>query len=209
MTTHESAETADNRTRIVQAAAAVFAEEGYHAGVDRIAARAGVAKQTLYNHFPGKAELFAEVVRQAVASLLVTLDDDGPDLRTRLVRFAVRFREKLLCPAGLGFFRAMVAETTRFPELSTAFYREGPAKTEARLREVLADAMARGVLERVDPAFAATMLLSMLAGAERTRYLFLGPEPDALDERRAEEIVDRFLRAFAQERNTHPRESAR
>lgn len=195
--TAESVAATDSRGRLLQAAASVFIEEGYQAGVDRIAARAGVAKQTLYNHFPGKADLFGEVVRQTVANLLVTLEDDGPDLRTRLVRFALRYREKLLGPSGLGFFRAMVAETTRFPELAAAFYREGPAKTEARLRQVLEDAMNRGRLRLADPGFAATMLLSMLAGAERTRYLFSGPDPDALEERHATEIVDCFLRAFA------------
>lgn len=187
----------DSRARLLQAAATVFVEEGYQAGVDRIAAQAGVAKQTLYNHFPSKADLFAEVVRQAVSNLLVTLEDDGPDLRARIMRFAVRYREKLLSPSGLGFYRAMVSESTRFPELAAAFYREGPAKTEARLRQVLAEAMNRGRFRRADPGFAATMLLSMLAGAERTRYLFSGPDPDALDERHAAEIVDCFLRAFA------------
>jgi AcrR family transcriptional regulator len=177
----------------------VFIAEGYHASVDRIAARAGVAKQTLYNHFPRKADLFAEVIGQATVELLVALGDDGEDLRERLTRFGARYREKLLSPAGLGLYRTLVAETSRFPELAAAFYETGPRRTAARLRAVLAEAMRRGELRAEDPEFATTMLLSMLVGVERSCQLFSGessPEPDPAQ---AGLIIDYFLRAFAPE----------
>jgi TetR/AcrR family transcriptional repressor of mexJK operon len=77
----------DSRARLIQAAAEVFVEEGYQASVERIAGRAGVARQTLYNHFPCKADLFREVVSQATAALLITLDADRISLRERLLRF--------------------------------------------------------------------------------------------------------------------------
>lgn len=200
----DSLTTGDCRSRLLQAACEVFATEGYRAGVDRIAALAGVAKQTLYNHFPSKAELFGEVIRLAVDDMLVMLDDDGLNLRERLCGFGVRYREKLLSPAGLGFYRAMVAETARFPELAATFYRSGPAQTTARLRVLLEGAMLRGALRRADPEFAATTLLSMLVGAERSRYLFSGeavPDPDPAY---ADQIVDCFLRAFAPAAPSYP-----
>lgn len=187
----------DCRARLVQAAMEVFIAEGYQASVDRIATLAGVAKQTLYNHFPRKADLFAEVIRQATVELLVALGDDGEDLRERLTRFGARYREKLLGAAGLGLYRTLVAETPRFPELAAAFYRTGPEQTAARLRTVLEEAMRRGELRADDPEFATTMLLSMLVGVERSCSLFSGesmPEPDPAQ---AGRIVDCFLRAFA------------
>lgn len=193
----DSPSATDCRARLLQAATEVFVAEGYRAGVDRIAAVAGVAKQTLYNHFPGKADLFAEVIRQATTDLLITLDDDGEALRQRLQRFGCVYRAKLLSPVGLGFYRTLIAETARFPDLAATFYRTGPAQTAARLRVVLEAAMQRGELRPVDPEFAVTTLLSMLVGAERSRYLFSGESVPEADPAIAGAIVDCFLRAFA------------
>ena len=54
------------RERIVRAAHALIARGGYReAQVAAVAAGAGVATGSVYNHFPSKAELFAEVFRRA------------------------------------------------------------------------------------------------------------------------------------------------
>ena len=58
------------RQRLLEAAAEVFAEQGYAgAGIDAIASRAGVTGGALYRHFASKAELLLEVVAQAVHAL--------------------------------------------------------------------------------------------------------------------------------------------
>jgi AcrR family transcriptional regulator len=47
------------RAQLLEAARDVFAAHGYHAaGMDDIAERAGVSKPVLYQHFPGKLELY-------------------------------------------------------------------------------------------------------------------------------------------------------
>ncbi len=54
----------DTVTRLVQAAAEVFAEKGYDkAGVAEIARRAGLTTGAIYSRFTGKAELLAEAIR--------------------------------------------------------------------------------------------------------------------------------------------------
>ena len=54
----------DSRPAIFQAAAHEFAHRGYDAaGVDRIAARAGVNKAMLYYHYGSKQGLYVEVLR--------------------------------------------------------------------------------------------------------------------------------------------------
>ena len=53
-----------NRARVVDAAATVFAERGPDAGVEAVAARAGVGKATVYRSFPTKEHLFAAVAVQ-------------------------------------------------------------------------------------------------------------------------------------------------
>jgi AcrR family transcriptional regulator len=185
------------RARLIEAARQVFLEEGYRASVDRIAARAGVAKQTLYNHFPAKAELFGEVVKIGTAEILVSLEDDGTPLRERLLRFSRLFRLKVLGPEGLAFYRALAAETPRFPELAATFYASGPAQTAQRVAEALRHAMEAGVLHGEEPEFAADMLLSMLVGKERTCRLFAGATHATEDHAYTERVVDTFLRAFA------------
>lgn len=187
----------DCRARLLHAACEVFAAEGYRVGVDRIAAQAGVAKQTLYNHFPSKADLFAEVIRQSTAEFMVALGEDGEPLRERLIRFAVRYRERLLSPAGLGLYRMLVAEAPRFPDLAATFYEAGPRHTAARLRELLLEGMERGDLRREDPEFAVSILLSMLTGDERSCRLFSAGNVSPPDPDKATRIVDSFLRAFA------------
>src|SRR5690348_5677969 len=47
------------RAQLLDAARDVFADQGYHAAaMDDIAERAGVSKPVLYQHFPGKFELY-------------------------------------------------------------------------------------------------------------------------------------------------------
>lgn len=189
----------DCRSRLIHAATEVFIEEGYRASIERVAVRAGVARQTLYNHFPSKADLFGEVIKQVTAALLITLDGKAEGLRERLLRFGIAFRAKALSVEGLGFYRALLAETTRFPELAASFYRTGPAQTAARLRAVLQEAIDHGKLRPVDADFATTTLLSMLVGAERSHYLLSGEPPPEPDPARVAQIVDCYMRAFALE----------
>lgn len=56
------------RAAVVAAAAALLAEEGYAGcSMAAVATRAGVAAGTVYNHFAGKSELIAEVFRTIVS----------------------------------------------------------------------------------------------------------------------------------------------
>ena len=56
-----------NRARVLEAARAVFAEEGLAVPLDEIAARAGVGAGTVYRHFPTKEALFEAVVTDRIA----------------------------------------------------------------------------------------------------------------------------------------------
>ncbi len=55
------------KERLLQAGLELFDEEGFHAvGIDRILRRAGVAKMTLYKHFPSKQALIVAVMERKV-----------------------------------------------------------------------------------------------------------------------------------------------
>ena len=66
----------ENRQRVLKAATDSFLARGYSSSVDDIARRAGVAKQTVYHHFPSKDRLFKEVARDLAMSVLVELEGD-------------------------------------------------------------------------------------------------------------------------------------
>ncbi len=54
------------RAQLLEAARSVFVERGYHAaGMDEMAERAGVSKPVLYQHFPGKYELYLALLDEA------------------------------------------------------------------------------------------------------------------------------------------------
>src|ERR1700712_5491680 len=61
---------AENRERVLEAAAQVFAEQGLDAGVDEVARVAGVGMGTLYRRFPTKQALVAELVRELLRAVL-------------------------------------------------------------------------------------------------------------------------------------------
>jgi AcrR family transcriptional regulator len=54
------------RAQLLDSALEVFVAQGYHAAaMDDIAERAGVSKPVLYQHFPGKLELYLALLEQA------------------------------------------------------------------------------------------------------------------------------------------------
>jgi AcrR family transcriptional regulator len=58
------------RRQLLGAARDIFVAQGYHsAAMDEIAERAGVSKPVLYQHFPGKLELYLALLDESVAEL--------------------------------------------------------------------------------------------------------------------------------------------
>lgn len=189
----------DTRAQILAAAQAEFIDKGYDASMEAIARRAGVAKQTLYNHFDGKSTLFAEVVRAMADDVMLAFHETAAeaDLATRLTRFAEAARARLFAADGIAFKRMLLAESARFPEDVRAAFEAGGGRAHRALAEVFADAHARGALDCPDAGFAADIFLSMLAGFEHMRVLHGAGLPGDGDPTRAALLVHTFMRAFA------------
>ncbi|GAA0240613.1 TetR/AcrR family transcriptional regulator [Actinomadura nitritigenes] len=64
------------RRQLLGAAQEVFVAQGYHAAaMDEIAERAGVSKPVLYQHFPGKLELYLALLDEHAEALVKTVRD--------------------------------------------------------------------------------------------------------------------------------------
>jgi TetR/AcrR family transcriptional repressor of mexJK operon len=189
-----------NRERVLRAATSSFLSRGYRSSVEHIARRAGVAKQTVYHHFPSKDELFKEVARDLARRVLIELDSqprEPQNLRAGLLRFARAYRKRVLGAQGIATFRTVVPEVPRFRALARAMYAGSAGVLVGRLAEVLRKAMDSGELRRDDPELAAELLLGMLVGQDRIKRLFGVACAGESDARRAARIVDCFLRAYS------------
>ncbi len=78
----------ERRRQLLDAALEVFVARGYHAAaMDEIAERAGVSKPVLYQHFPGKLDLYLALLDESVDTLVETVRDalrSNPDNKQRV-----------------------------------------------------------------------------------------------------------------------------
>src|SRR5512144_2873939 len=64
------------RKQLLEAAQEVFVAQGYHAAaMDDIAERAGVSKPVLYQHFPGKLDLYLALLDQSCDTIIEASKD--------------------------------------------------------------------------------------------------------------------------------------
>jgi len=117
------------RQSILAAALTVFASHGFAAArLDDVAARAGVAKGTLYLYFRDKEALFEALVRSAVSPLLQHMSKvaNSPEIAPlqALETFFALFAKEVLGTERKLLLRLIVAEGPRFPAIAEFYYRE-------------------------------------------------------------------------------------
>lgn len=132
------------RALILEAAIAVFMEEGYAgASMDRVVQRAGGSKATLYRYFPSKADLFAAIIETLVAQMTAPIDHRAVSasggLATTLTAFARTYLDVLLEPRSLALYRMVMGEGGRFPDLGRVFFDQGPGRVVQQLAAYLCD----------------------------------------------------------------------
>lgn len=112
------ADAARNRDLLLSAAEAEFAERGAAASIADIARRAGVAKGTVFRHFPTKEDLIASIVCEHIATLanaaeeLAGADDPGAAL-LEFLTVAADQRQR----HDLTFLQSATASDTQVTEI--------------------------------------------------------------------------------------------
>ena len=136
---------------ILDAALDVFAESGFApARLEEVAARAGVAKGTIYLYFPSKQALFEALIRTGIGAPIEAAGAEAAALDLpfeAVVRgLFTRMRQQILATRRKEILRLVIAESGRFPELAEFYYREVVARGMALLRAAAERAVARGEL---------------------------------------------------------------
>ncbi|OHB34696.1 MAG: TetR family transcriptional regulator [Phenylobacterium sp. RIFCSPHIGHO2_01_FULL_70_10] len=186
---------------ILDAAAKAFGECGFLTPMDEIARRAGVSKQTIYNHYGSKADLIRAIVEQRVGEITapLTAPDAHDHPEEALAGFGRVMIEMLLKPRGNALLRMTIQASDDMPDLAQAFYEAGPRTSRRLLSVFLRDETEAGRMAVDDPDLAAEFFVGMVIGGHQVAGL-LGQGrdlPAAEIDRIAREAARRFMRAYA------------
>ena len=136
------------RDAILEAALDEFSARGFAAArLDDVAARAGVAKGTIYLYFADKEALFEELVRfqlyPVVGRFEAALKSDLP-LRAIIDQAIEIFSHQVFGTRRALVIRLIISEGPRFPELAEFYYHEVLERLLPALRARLMRAHERG-----------------------------------------------------------------
>jgi len=154
------------RQAIVEAAIAEFRASGFEStSMDKIAASAGVSKRTVYNHFPSKDELFAQILHElwcSIGAMQPPPYAPAMPLRQQLLDLLNKKMEMLQDGYFLDLARVAIAEAIHSPERAQEMVGRLSVKEEA-VTTWLRAAQADGKLVRAgDPELASQMLQGQL-----------------------------------------------
>ena len=160
--------------------------------VERVAARSGVAKTTIYRRWRGKHELALAVLMDMVENVVATPDLE--DTRKELISF-VNAAVEILGSTVMGrVMQGLVSDLATDPGLARAFRERVVARRVAEVRRLLERGIDRGDI-RADADI--ELAHELLFGPVYYRLLLSGAP---LDKRLAERIVDAVLPVLAPRR---------
>ncbi|AZN38367.1 TetR/AcrR family transcriptional regulator [Paenibacillus albus] len=152
-----------SRDKILDAAARMFSRSGYHrSSMDEIALEAGVAKGTLYYHFPSKALMFRSLITEGLQMITETI-------RTEIDR------DRSLQEQIETVIRLNVELFLEYSELAHIFFNEltngieeevllAVQKERDTYIEFIADILVEAGIAKEDGPMAASGVLTMLNG---------------------------------------------
>lgn len=170
----------ERKALLLDAARSAFVTAGYHAAaMDGIADLAGVSKPVLYQHFPGKLELYLAVLDQISQSLIAAVRaalDSTHDNRIRVEATMAAYFSFVADKTG-GFRLIFESDLTNVPEA---------AKKVAQTNAICARLIAEVIAEDTSlPAAQAQMLATGLTGMAQTAARHWLERPGALSEQEA------------------------
>ncbi|MDK4743662.1 TetR/AcrR family transcriptional regulator [Rhizobium sp. CNPSo 3464] len=181
------------KEQLIAVATDLFSRHGFHpVGVDRILAEAGVARMTLYNHFPGKEDLISAVLDRRYQDIMASL--------RAYVKPTASAREQLRCIfawheawfdtpefSGCLFERALAEFGTDYPNISNVAIQYKKTMT-AWMGDMLKTLLPEHAATRV-----ASIFLILLDGATIDARAFHDPTVATRVWGAAEAIIEREI----------------
>ncbi len=189
------------RDEILSVAARIFNKNGYaRTSMSAISKEVGGSKETLYNYFSSKEDLFAEVmitVMESQASKLKkTIDNLDGDLKETLEEFAIAFLELKTSPKLISFIRAGIAEAGH-SNLGQKLYEVGPKQGCEHICRFITHQVEQGKLRNEDPWIITLHLKALIESGSSEALLFGNDELEIDNETSAKKAIEAFLRAYA------------
>jgi AcrR family transcriptional regulator len=174
---------------IIEAALSLFGESGPEGlCIEKVAARAGVGKATIYRRWPGKEELLLD----AIAALQAPLPEPaGRSVREDLVTVLSVMRDNIADPRRAREFALLLGEGAKYPRLMARYVETILEPRREVIRSVLRRGVATGELRASTDIEAA---LFMLTGAVIGRGKY---DPSSMPPGYVERVVDELLLGLA------------
>jgi AcrR family transcriptional regulator len=175
------------RRQLLDAAMEVFVARGYHAAaMDEIAERAGVSKPVLYQHFPGKQELYLALLDESVETLIGAVAE--------AIRSTTDNRQRVTATFA-AYFEYVAEHSGTFRLVFESDFTSEPA-VRARLAEadrVCADLISQVIKEDAGLADDEAYLLSIgLLGMAQVSARYWLSTRDEIPREAAEQLVSRL-----------------
>jgi AcrR family transcriptional regulator len=165
------------RAQIIDAAARVFAEKGFHRATTReIASAAGVSEGTIYNYFDSKADLLIGIMarlaelEQLDVELTQALQSDVKDFMIAISRHRLARIQR-----GQELLQAVLPEVLVDPELRQRFYRQYVLRIATLMEQYVQARIELGHVRPVDVPLTVRVLQGAFIGLLILRML--GDEP--------------------------------
>ncbi len=186
---------------ILDAAVEVIGQSGLGAPMAAIARRAGVSKQTVYNHYGSKAELLRALMSRRVDQITAPLRtaDAVDNPREALEAYARSMLATVAGAKGYSVMRVVIQSAGEMPDIAREVYEAGPRQARRQLAEFLRRESQLGRLKVEDAEQAAEFFAGMVLGQNQLRALLgLPTEKTQADlDASAAEAAARFMRAYA------------
>lgn len=161
------------QSEIITAARQVFAEKGYIATtVDEIAARAGLAKGTIYVYFESKEQIYNAVLENDLETLRTLTLEKIAAADTAKAKIAAYINTRFeYCEKRRDFFRIMHIEPSGSPVMSKAKQREWLKEPVHQLTKGIEVAIRKGEVSSWPPETLAWTVADLTSGALQRRLL--------------------------------------
>jgi AcrR family transcriptional regulator len=182
------------RRHLLDAAAAVFTEKGFHgATLDEVAATAGFTKGAVYSNFKSKDDLFLALLEDRVERQMVLISselDEGPQERTaELPRMRDLIRSVMFQDENADFtllFLEFVLYAMRNPEARTKLIASARHDIAATARMIEQEWARRGATPKFDVEAEAKISLALFNGLGLARLV----DPESVDESTLETALE-------------------